>query len=224
MFGTLRQKVDPKCAALLVVDVQNDFCSPGGAMAREGCDLTAVQEMIPTLKTLIRAAESADVFRVYVQSVYGTAGSGYLSEAWLEQAERTRKGGSYTTFPVCARNSWGADFYGGVMPREGDVIVRKHRFDAFQSTPLDLILRSRGIRTVIMTGVSTNVCVETTAREAFVKDYHVVFVRDCSGTYHNQDHEMTLRNIDHYFGEVTSHETIANVWRDGGREKVERGT
>ncbi|MGH2686143.1 MAG: cysteine hydrolase family protein [Actinomycetota bacterium] len=216
MLDTLAKKVDPKHAALIVVDVQNDFCAEGGMMAREGLDLTRVHDMIPRLQRLIEGARSAGVFTVYIQSIYGLAGNEYLSEAWLEQAGRTRKG-SYTKYPVCAPGSWNGDFYEGISPGDGDVIVNKYRFDAFESTPLDLILRSKEIRTVLMTGVAANVCVETTSRRAFVMDYHVVFVEDCTATYSPEEHSMTVRNVDRYFGQVVTHEDVIDCWK--GREK-----
>jgi len=92
------------------------------------------------------------------------------------------------------------------------VIVSKHRYGAFEGTDLDLVLRSRGIRTVIMTGVATNVCVETTARQAFLKDYYVVFASDCSATFSQAAHDATLHNIDQFFGEVVTSEQIMACW------------
>jgi ureidoacrylate peracid hydrolase len=93
-----------------------------------------------------------------------------------------------------------------------EVVVTKHRYGAFESTDLDLVLRSRGIRTVIMTGVATNVCVETTARQAFLKDYYVVFTSDCSATFSQAAHDATLHNIDQFFGEVATGEQVAACW------------
>ena len=211
MLDTLTKKADPRHAALIVVDVQNDFCAEGGMMDREGLDLSRVHDMIPRLQRLIEGARAAGIFTVYIQSIYGLAGSEYLSEVWLEQAGRTRKG-SYTEYPVCAPGSWNGELYEGISPADGDVVVNKYRFDAFESTPLDLVLRSRNIRTVLMTGVATNVCVETTARRAFVMDYHVVFVEDCAATYSADEHAMTVRNIDRYFGQVVTHEEVIACW------------
>jgi ureidoacrylate peracid hydrolase len=74
------------------------------------------------------------------------------------------------------------------------------------------VLRSRGVRTVIMTGVATNVCVETTARQAFLKDYYVVFTSDCFATFSQAAHDATLHNIDQFFGEVATGEQVAAFW------------
>ncbi|MBI2370624.1 MAG: isochorismatase family protein [Deltaproteobacteria bacterium] len=76
-----------------------------------------------------------------------------------------------------------------------------------------LILRSRGIRTILVTGVATNVCCESTAREGFMKDYHVVFVEDCNATPSRAEHEATLVNIRKFFGVVATSDQIVERWR-----------
>jgi ureidoacrylate peracid hydrolase len=148
---------------------------------------------------------------VFIRCVYSSANNIYMSDVWLEQSARKRKGG-YTSIPVCADGSWEGDWYGEVRPEPGDIIVTKHRYAAFHNTDLDLILRSNGIRTVIITGVVTNVCVETTAREAFVRDYYVVVVEDGTAAYLPEDHVATLRNIDRFFGEVAPMKTLTGIW------------
>lgn len=210
MLNTLEEKVAPQHAALVLVDVQNDFCANGGAMHREGRDMTLVQQMIPRLEHLLEAARAADVPRVWVRNVYNTGPNHYLSETWLEQAKRRRKG-AYIEFPVCEAGEWNGDFY-QVKPLPDEVIVTKHRYGAFESSDLDLVLRSRGIRTVIMTGVATNVCVETTARQAFLRDYYVVFLSDCTATYSQTQHDATLFNIDQFFGEVAASSDVMACW------------
>lgn len=211
MLRTLNQKVQPERSAALIVDVQNDFCADGGAMHAEGRDLSLVQAMVPRLARFLDAARAAHVPLVWIRNVYNTDPNWYLSEVWLEQKMRRGKG-SYVERPVCQPGAWNGDFH-HVRPRPDEVIVTKHRYGAFESTDLDLILRSRGIRTIIMTGVATNVCVETTARQAFMRDYYVVFSSDCTATYNQPDHEATLRNIDQSFGQVASSAEIVACWQ-----------
>ena len=100
-----------------------------------------------------------------------------------------------------------------VRPAPDEAIITKHRYGAFESTDLDLVLRSKGIRTVIMTGVATNVCVETTARQAFLRDYYVVFLSDCTATFSAAQHEAALWNIDQFFGQVVSSEDVIACWQ-----------
>jgi len=105
-----------------------------------------------------------------------------------------------------------AIFYGDVRPEPNDPIVTKHRYSAFYNTDLDTVLRANGIRSVVLTGVVTNVCVETSAREAFVRDYYVVVVSDGTAAYVAADHDMTLKNIDRFFGEIASMDELTAVW------------
>ena len=210
MLTTLRDKVDPGHAALLIVDVQNDFCAEGGAMHREGRDLTLVKQMIPRLERLIEAARAAQVPCVWIRNVYNTGPNHYLSEVWLEQAKR-RRNGAYVQYPVCEPGAWNGDFF-QVRPRPDEVIVTKHRYGAFENTDLDLVLRSNRIKSVIITGVATNVCCETTARQAFMKDYYVLFTSDCCATYSQAQHDATLFNIDQFFGQVVTSDEITACW------------
>jgi ureidoacrylate peracid hydrolase len=211
LLSTLEEKIEPAHTALIVVDVLNDFCAEGGFMAAEGADLTPVQAMAERLPALLQAAREAGVLVVFVRNVYSSEGNAYLSDVWLEQAAR-RRGSSYTQIPVCEAGSWAGDFYGDVRPLEGEPIVVKHRFSAFYNTDLDTILRSHGIRTLVMSGVATNVCVETTAREGFVRDYYIVYLANGTATYLDADHEATLSVIDRFFGQVVTIGDVVEVW------------
>jgi ureidoacrylate peracid hydrolase len=211
MLSTLSEKVDPRHAAVLLVDVQNDFCAEGGAMHREGRDLSLAQAMIPRLERLVTAARAAGTTCIWIRNVYNTGPNHYLSEVWLEQAKR-RRNGAYVDYPVCEPEAWNGDFY-AIRPLPEEAVVTKHRYGAFEGTDLDLVLRSRGIRTVIMTGVATNVCVETTARQAFLRDYYVVFTSDCTATFSQAQHDAALFNIDQFFGQVVSGDEVMACWR-----------
>lgn len=224
MLRTLAEKVQPGHTALLMVDVQNDFCAEGGAMHREGFDVSAAAAMVPRLERLLEAARAAKALPVWIRNVYNTPANFYLSEVWLEQATRKRKG-NYTERPVCEAGGWNGDFF-MIRPKPDEVIVTKHRYGAFEGTDLDLVLRSKGIRTVIMTGVATNVCVETTARQAFLKDYYVVFTSDCTANYLPELHQGTLANIEQYFGQVVTSEEVMACWRgaaSAARPKAKAG-
>jgi len=203
---SLADKVEPKTTSLLVVDVQNDFCHSDGALAQRGSDPTAAQEMIRNLLLLVDAARGAGATIVWIRMVRNEY---TISEAEREQRVRTRPG---TTALVCLEGSWGGEFY-RVEPEAGEVIVSKHRYSGFVNTDLDLILRSRGIKTVVLSGVASNVCVESTARDAYMRDYMVVFVDDCSAAYDQALHAGTLRNISEQFGQVVQSAEIFDAWQ-----------
>jgi ureidoacrylate peracid hydrolase len=221
MLTTLQEKVAPEHTALIVVDVQNDFCAEGGMMDKEGNDLSTVQEMAAALPGLLDDARQSGVLVVFVRNIYSTEENHYLSDVWLEQAAR-RRAGSYTTRSVCGADSWEGDFYGDVRPRPGEPIVTKHRFSGFHNTDLETVLRAHDIRTAVLAGVATNVCVETTAREAFVRDYYVVVLADGTATYSDAGHSASLAVIDQFFGEVASIAEVRACWQSGEEVRPSR--
>lgn len=208
----LERKVRPGHTALIVIDMQNDFIAPEGLVGRSGRDVSAAQKLAERLPDFIAAARRAGVLVVFVRNVYSTDRNFYLSDSWLEQAARKQSGG-YTRFPVCAEGSWEGDYYGDVRPQPGDPVVTKHRYNAFHNTDLDTILRANAIRTVVMTGVATDVCVGSTAREAFMRDYYAIMVDDGTATFSPEDQAAALRNFDRYFGEVSTIAAISAIWR-----------
>lgn len=204
ILRTLQDKVAPGNAALIVVDVQNDFCADEGVFGRTGNDLSMVQAAVPKLQQLIDGARTAKVPVIFVQAIYDPV---YLPPVWHERNARIG-----FESPRCLSGSWGADFY-KVAPLPGETIVRKHRYSAFVDTELDLILRSQRIQTVIVAGVATNICVESTARDAFMKDYYVAFMDDASGAYRKEFHDSTLANIAIGFGTVTTAKEVLAAWQ-----------
>jgi len=217
-LGTLEEKAEPRHTALLIVDMQNDFCAAGGLVDKAGRDISELQKAAARLPAFIATAREAGNLIVFVRCVYSSDNNLYLSDVFLEQAARQRAGAG-TQYPMCQEGTWNAEFYGDVKPQAGDVVVSKHRYSAFHNTDLDLILRSHGIRTVVLTGVLSNVCVETTAREAFVRDYYVVMVEDGTASCQQEDHAMTLKNIERFFGVVSSIKALSAVW-NAARSKL----
>ena len=208
---SLAGKLAPAHTALLVVDVQNDFCSPDGMMSAEGLDVGSAVATAERLEGFIASARRAGVLVVFVRSVLSSDDNRYLSDVILEQATR-RRAGSYTLRPVCVEGSFGGDYYGDVRPAPGDPVVTKHRYSAFLRTDLETILRTAGIRTVVLAGVATNVCVETTARDAFMRDFYLVLCSDGTAAYSDAEHEATLTTIDRYFGQVATISEITAAW------------
>jgi ureidoacrylate peracid hydrolase len=201
MLTTLLEKVDPAHTAVLVVDMQNDFVHSDGALARNGGNVAPTQEIVPALNRLIADARSAGVPIVFIRAAH--------SDWTMSEAGREKRLGR--KFQICAEGTWGCEFY-GVQPVAGECIVTKHRYSAFINTDLDLILRAQGIKTLIMTGTATNVCVESTARDGFMMDYYIVFLDDCTGTGDRELHDATLRNIGGAFGVVCNSTDVSAQW------------
>ncbi|MDP2726569.1 MAG: isochorismatase family cysteine hydrolase [Dehalococcoidia bacterium] len=206
---SLADKVDPKHCLLLVVDIQNDFCHPEGSMGRAGQDLSMVDEMMPHLLEVLQEARQVRAPVIFTQAVHSSWSDSQASNTpW-----RTRLDVLKEEVPrPCLEGSWGADLY-EVTLNEGERALTKPRYSAFYGTELDVMLRAMGIKTLLMTGVATNVCVETTARDGFMRDYQIVFLSDCCATYDRAQHEATLTNIDKYFGMVTTSKEVLNIWK-----------
>jgi ureidoacrylate peracid hydrolase len=206
---SLEEKVAPAHTAVLVIDMQNDFCSPQGHIAKSGRDISASHRVAARLPDMLARARKAGALVVFVRNIYSTEHNHYLSDVWLDHAAHKRGG---TRTPFCAADSWGADFYENVRPQPGDALVTKHRYSAFHNTDLETILRANGIRTIVLTGAVTNVCIETTAREGYVRDYYVVLAEDGSAAYSPEDQAATIRNVGRYFGSVAPISVLEAVW------------
>ncbi len=200
---TLEEKLNPAWTALVCIDYQNDYCAEGGALDRCGFDVKRMAAIAPTLSRSIDEVRAAGVPILFVRNSYMTKENWYLSDVVLSQTRRSLRG-LYHEAPLCEPGTWGWEYFGGLRPRATDIEVFKHRLDALSDTDLDVILRARRIRTLIICGVATNVCVESTTRHAYFKDYYCVIPSDCVAAYSEDAHVMALQNIDMHFGEVAT--------------------
>ena len=208
MLKDLAARVQPRHTALLIIDMQKDFCIEGFATSRAGRDLTATRGIIPALQELLTSARDAGVLVGHV-GVWTLENHGSDSGPWLAQRRRS----TYSSDKLCMEGSEGAEFIDELAPRADEIVIRKHRYSGFKGTDLDMLLRAHEIKTVITSGVSTNVCVESTLREAFELGYYVCVPRDAVASWDMNLHEATLRTVTHRFGLVASCEEIMAVWR-----------
>ena len=204
---TFDERVDPASTALVVIDVQNDFALPQGVCGQVGDDVSPVAPMVARLKGLIELARRAGVLILFVRTLYDEP---VLSPALAEQYLRRRYPNS-----ICRSGTAGAEFHDGIGPRDAlnEILVTKHRYSAFWGSSIDLVLRTNRIRTVVLTGIATEVCVKLTARDAFFRDYQVVVPEDCVGSYSQERQQASLTVIARSFGVVSSSPEIAAVWK-----------
>jgi ureidoacrylate peracid hydrolase len=203
---TLGERFDPRRTALIVIDVQNDFCHPDGACVRAvKPDLTDIKNAMPHLKRLLAAARDAGLFVVFIRSLYDDE---YLSPAMVEQYGRR----GY--HKILQSGTWGAKFFQvNPMSERGEIIVTKHRYCAFSGTSLDHELKERRIDSVICCGFTTSTCVESTARDALFRDFHTAVARDAVAEYDRDLHHSTLKLINRSFGLVPSVDEIVAAWK-----------
>jgi ureidoacrylate peracid hydrolase len=203
-FPTL---VDPNTTALVVIDVQNDFCHADGAFGRVDHDNSRMPDLAAALHKVLAEARARQVLTVFVRATYDRE----VTSRPLAQ-HRRRLG---LLQSLCLEGTWGADWFAGVAPvgAPNEVVLTKHRFDAFQGTPLDLYLRSNGIRTVIVTGVVTSGCVESTVRHAFFRDYRVVVPHDGVAEALQERHDTALAVMKRSFATIAGIDEIVTTWR-----------
>lgn len=201
-LDSLEEQIDLRHTALLVVDIQNDFCAHGGYLNRaRNYDIAFADLVVAKIGQVVTAARNAGSPVVWIRSVYDFK---YLAAPHI--AKRREEG-------CCLEGSWGAEFY-KLQPERDDLVVTKHAFSGFRGTPLDDLLRARGIKTLIITGVATNVCVDSTLRDGFFHGYYIVVLDDCVGSNNKTGHEGTLATVRTNIGSVISSEQlIPLMWK-----------
>jgi nicotinamidase-related amidase len=207
ILEALGDRLAPDHTALLIVDMQRDFCDADGAAARAGRDVSTTREIVPAIGRLLHAARKTEVVVCHI-GLWTLPDHASDSGPWLAQRRRS----TYSSESVCVAGTQGADFIEELAPNVGELVVRKHRYSGFKGTDLDLLLRSRGVRSCVVTGVSTNVCVESTSRDAFELDYYVVVPRDSTASWSASLAEATFANLTHRFGEVPTGDEVAYCW------------
>ena len=204
MLTTLEQKAAPGNAALVVIDVQNDFVADGGFFDSIGADVRILQQRtVPALVRLLEQAHEAGVLVVYVQAIYDAP---FRSAAMEERKLRLRN----DRWP-CISGTWGAEFY-RVCPLPGDPVVVKHRYSGMIGTDLDAVLKTHGVKSLLLAGVATDTCVESTGRDAYFMDYYVSLISDCSGAFNESDHSSALKRFSRDYGLVVTSDELVTAW------------
>jgi ureidoacrylate peracid hydrolase len=202
MAFSLEERVDRSHSMLIVVDMQNDFCHRDGAACKRGRDMNFVQNMIPRLVRFVEQAREHDFPVCFVR----TSGNQWTnSPVWIEFKN--------SELLACAEGSWGAEFHAGLEPRPGEMIVTKHRYSAFIGTDLDMLLRARGVKSLLVTGVGTGMCVFHTLTVGFMLDYYITLVEDCAATtYGRAAHDEAVALVKKHYGCIVSSEQIIAHW------------
>lgn len=209
-YDTTSELVDPGHTALVLIDIQNDFCAKGGTFDRSGYDVSLYKSMIPNTARLLAAARQAGVLCVFIQN---TTLRGHLSDSPAQVRFRVRlsRDPGQPSLRYTEDGSWGQEFVPEVAPGEGELVIKKFRSSGFVGTPLDLLLRSNGIETIVIGGCTTEGCVESTARDGMFMDYYVVVVPDCVESDTREQHEASLTLMRARFDMIPSPE-ILQVW------------
>lgn len=207
-----QEQAAPAHTALVMVDLQNDFVDPKGWVAEQQLPGflgdTGIAAVVDRARVLLDAARRADVLRVFVRMI---GDDKYLSGPM--QALYARNHGHQR--PTCVQEgTWGADWPDGLGPDGGprELVVDKHRYSAFIGTRLAQLLRSHDIRTIVVCGVATTGCVESTIRDGFMLDHYVVIAGDACGDYEQHRHEAALSKLGLSFATVVSVDDLLEHW------------
>lgn len=186
-------------SALLVIDMQNDFCHEQGYMRQaKNFDLSYIPGVVKGLETSLDAARQAGIPVIWIRSFYDFK---YLMPA--QQRKRGEEG-------CCLEGSWGAEIF-HFTPAEGEQIVTKHVYSGFHQTNLHAVLQAQGVNTLLLTGVATNVCVDSTLRDGFFLGYNIVLVEDAVGSNSAPGHQGTLASVRNNFGKVLNSEALKEL-------------
>ncbi|MFZ0168740.1 MAG: isochorismatase family cysteine hydrolase [Candidatus Dormiibacterota bacterium] len=217
VYTTLEELIQPGHTALVVVDMQRDFCLPGGAFDQQGIDISMYPEMVPRLSRLLGAAREAQATVIFIQmTVLPGRRSESPAQIRFNMRMHLEDRGPLQPLWYTVDGSEGQAVIPELAPIEGELLVRKYRSSSFWGTNLDMLLRSNGIQTLVMTGCTTEGCVESTARDAMFNDYYVVVAEDCVASDDREQHEASLLLMRHRFDVVGSPEIIS-TWESSPR-------
>lgn len=199
--------IAPARTALLIIDMQVDFGDPHGAAGAAGHDLSAIPSALANARRLADAARSADVPVIFIRLETSPESD---SPVWAEWARR-RGQSPQQALALCRAGTPGAELMLAASAVNDRVII-KHRYSAFFRTPLEAMLRDENRDTLVVCGLTTECCVESTVRDAFHHDFHVFLAGDGCASYDSTLHEAALRSLDQNFAVIVRTEDIVGVW------------
>ncbi len=198
--------IAPSRTAVVVIDIQVDFASPDGALGAY-VDMAVVEPAVTAAERLVEVARGAGVPVVFV-GLFTSAETD--SPSWKERMRR-RGGDPDNESALCREGESGSDFY-GPKPLPDELVVKKTRYSGFVGTDLDARLKALGVDTLVVAGLTTECCVDSTVRDAFSLDYHVFVAADACGAYEADIHEASLKVMELNSAILTDTTAIAHAW------------
>lgn len=186
---------DPAHTAVVMIDMQRDFLEPGGFGAMLGNDVTPLRAIVPACARLLALARGHGMTVIHTQEAHDPQ----LADCPPSKRARGRLdcgiGDAGPMGRVLVAGEPGAGFVPELLPQPGDIVLRKPGKGAFHATGLDALLHARGITHLLFGGVTTEVCVQTTMREANDRGYECLLVTDCTASYFPQFHASVVEMV-----------------------------
>ncbi len=210
-------RLDPEGSALLVIDMQNAFCHSEGTLGDSGVDVGPTHRIYEPVGQLVRAFQAASLPVIWTVQTH-------LQPDRSRQRKRLPSHTERRSRVAALAGSWDAEIVEELSDLADDptMVVQKHRFGAFYETRLQALLRMLGVRTLFIAGVTLNACVETTIREAYLRDYDVVAVTDCIAGVRPRWEPSALEVWSHYLAHLTTSEEVTG-WLESTRRPVVKG-
>src|SRR6266446_6752411 len=215
--------IDPAQTAVIVVDMENDFVAKGGMFDRAGADISGAQKAIAPTAKVLAAARQAGIKIIYLKMGYRDDLSDLGAPDSVNRTRHLKFGvGQTIRAPdgresrVLIRDTWDTDIVPELKPQDSDIVIYKTRFSGFYQTDLDATMRF-GIKYLIVAGVTTSICVESTVRDAMFRDYLCVLLRDCMSEPIGHDlprtnHDASLLNVEVLLGWVSDSEQFLKAF------------
>jgi ureidoacrylate peracid hydrolase len=199
--------IDPAETAILAIDIQNGFCHVEGSISKGGGDVSMHAATIPCIRRLVEAGRERGILDIWTKQEHYADD---ITKVRHKILPHTLRWGHAN--PTAVTRTWDAEFMYEIadFTTDGEVIV-KHRFSGFFDTRLDTLLRMKGIKTLIVTGVSTTHCVETSVRDAYQKDYDVIIPVEAVGALTKEAHDASLWMMDRFFAKVLPQDDVLRL-------------
>lgn len=193
--------------ALILIDLQNDFCHPNGTASERGNNVHAFQDTFKNITTLLKAARESNTPIIHAISEHSD---------WSESPSKKERFGreeQVDELSYCELNSWGAEIYHLFKPESTEKIIIKHRYSAFLHTDLEFILKANNIESIVLVGLYTNVCIDSTARDGYMRDFQVTIPYDCVASNDIKKHKYALHLVKGTFSEVIQSTEVIEQWK-----------
>lgn len=214
------QRLDTSSTAVVVVDMQNDFGTPGGMFDRAGIDIKPVQAIVEPIRRVLDVARSEGLPVIFLKMAFQpdlSDSSHPDGPTWLKH--RPLDVGAPVTAPdgtpsrILIRDTWNTQIVDELRPQADDIVIYKTRYSGFYNTTLEATLRQRSVDTIVVVGATTSVCVDSTVRDAVFRDFHCIVLEDCTDEpiahdAQRSNHEATLLTLELLFASISTGDAL----------------
>jgi ureidoacrylate peracid hydrolase len=207
-------EIDPAQSAVIVIDMQNYDCTPGGFFDLIGTDFSHGRNVVQPIKRVLDQVREAGVPVIYTEMVLPADRRLWPTpeSPWYRKANpRQWEGNPKLEQGLSIDGTWAAQTVDELTPTAADYVIKKQTYSGFVNTDLDVILRRLGVRYLFFTGIGTPTCVEATARDAYFREYWPILLSDCCGAIMPETHEAALFAIKRRYGWVTTSDDLLNA-------------